>query len=146
MFYKKTNFRPHKAVRSFRDLEVYQRAMEGGIMVSKKILSILENKNYLFESDMVKCSLNIPRLIAEAHSSRFEEEKSGGGGLKKLDEAMKGCNEMVVYLEQVRDIYAERDEKIILEELIRRYINNRRKIFNLYKSWKKFIANNNKIN
>ena len=52
---------------------------------------------------------------------------------------MTGCNKMVVYLEQVRDIYSDKVEKVLIEELIRKYIYNRRKIFNLYKAWKRFM-------
>ncbi len=111
-------------------------------MVLKNVLPIIDGKGYMLEDEMVRVSLDIPKLIAEAHSSRFEDE----GGLGKLDESMSACNEMVVYLEQIRDIYADKTERVVLDELMRRYINNRRKIFNLYKAWKRFVDNKQKIN
>ncbi|MCD6429162.1 four helix bundle protein [bacterium] len=136
MTYKKSRFRPRRPVRSFRDLEVYQKALEGAVMVAKKILPIIKENNYPLEEDMIKCSLEIPRLIAEAHSMRFDDKKSS---LNLLDKAMAGCNKMVVYLEQVRDIYSDKVERVVIEELIRKYIGNRKKIFHLFKAWKRFM-------
>jgi len=134
--YKKTRFRPRKPVRSFRDLEVYQKALEGAVAVTKNILPILKEVDYPLRDEMVVCSLEIPRHIAEAHSNRFESKELA---FPLLDKAMTGCNKMVVYLEQVRDIYSDKVERVMTEELIRKYVFNRRKIFNLYKAWKKFL-------
>jgi four helix bundle protein len=133
--YKKTRFRPRKPVRSFRDLEVYQKALEGAVMVTKNILPVLKEFNYPLEDGMVRCSLGIPLLIAEAHSARFDSKPSG---LELLNKAMASCNRMIVYLEQVRDIYGDKIERILIEELIKKYFYNRRKIFHLYKAWEKF--------
>ena len=134
--YKKSRFRPRRPVRSFRDLEVYQKALEGAVMVAKDILPILKDVDYPLRDEMALCSLEIPRFIAEAHSVRFDDKDAG---LILLNKSMAGCNKMVVYLEQVRDIYSDKVEKVLIEELIRKYIYNRRKIFNLYKTWKRFI-------
>ncbi len=134
--YKKSRFRPRKPVRTFRDLEVYQKALEGAVVVAKYILPILKDVDYLLRDDMVKCSLDIPRYIAEAHSNRFESKVLA---FPLLDKAMTGCNKMVVYLEQIRDIYSDKVERVMIEELIRKYVYNRRKIFNLYKAWKRFL-------
>ena len=136
MVYKKTRFQPRRPVRSFRDLEVYQKALEGAVAVAKNILPILKEQEYPLKQEMILCSLEIPRQIAEAHSARFDSKDTG---LQLLDKAMSGSNKMVVYLEQVRDIYSDKVERVLIEELIRKYIYNRRKIFNLYKSWKRFI-------
>jgi len=140
-YYRKTRFRPRKPVRTFRDLEVYQKSLEGAVAFSKKILPVIEEKGYQLKEEMTKCSLRIPRLIAEAHSARFDKEESG---LKLLDQAMTDSNKMVVYLEQVRDIYSDKVERVLIEELIRKYVRNRRKIFHLYKAWEKFSQNREK--
>lgn len=133
--YKKTRFRPKRPVRSFRDLEVYQKALEGAVAIAKKVMPILKEAEYPLQKEMEHCVLEIPRLIAEAHSSRFDSDKSG---LELLNQAMAGCNKAVVYLEQVRDIYSDKTDHVLLEELIKKYMYNRRKIFNLYKAWKRF--------
>ena len=51
---------------------------------------------------------------------------------------MTNSNRMVVYLEEVRDIYADKVERVLVEELIRKYVYNRSKIFHLYKAWERF--------
>lgn len=87
------------------------------------------------ESDV---ALRIPEAIAEAHSQRFEQ----GDEIKVLEDALNGCNKAVVYLEQARDIYLRDTEGTALcEDLIKRYIFVRRKIFNLSRAWKRFKYN-----
>ncbi len=134
--YKKTRFRPHRPIRSFRDLEVYQKALEGAVMITKNILPLLKEKEYPLREEMISCALKIPGFIAEAHSARFDSKLAG---LSLLNDAMAGSNKMVVYLEQTRDIYSDDVDKVLIEELIRKYTYNRRKIFNLYKAWKRFM-------
>lgn len=134
--YRKTRFRPRKPVRSFRDLEVYQKALEGAVAVTKNILPILKEVDYPLRDEMVKCSLEVPGQIAEAHSMRFDFKQES---LNILDKAMTSSNRMVVYLEQVRDIYSDKIEKTLCEELIRKYIYNRQKIFHLYRAWQRFM-------
>lgn len=128
--YKKPRFRPK--IRTFRDLEVYQKALESAVLTTKNILPELKEKDYILQNDMITCSLDIPNNIAKAHSYRFSKK-----GLDLLDKAMSQSNQMVVYLEEIRDIYSI--EKILIEEVIKRYMYNRRKIFNLYNSWKKYV-------
>jgi len=135
-YYKKTRFTPKKPVRSFRDLEVYQKALESSVIVVKKLLPVLRDKDCPIKDKMVACALELPKIIAQAHSTRFDAKKTG---LEILDDAMKSHNIMIVYLEQVRDIYSEEIDRIVVEELIRRYAWNRRKTFNLYKSWQRSL-------
>jgi len=129
-----TKFFPKRPVRSFRDLEVYQKTSQASSDVMRKITPKITGK-YPMTDKMSQCLLTIPNLIAEAHSRRFEDEKAG---LKLLDESMAECNKMVVYLEQVRDIYGGEVDRGVGEELIKTYIYSREKIFRLSKSWKRF--------
>lgn len=69
-----------------------------------------------------------------AHSRRFEK----GDELKIMEEIMEMCNKVMVYLEQVRDIFVQDIDRALCEDLIKRYIYVRRKIFNLYRAWLKF--------
>jgi len=136
-YYRKSAFRVRKPVRSFRDLEVYQRTAEYATEVMTKVLPLLGDANSPIKDKLINCCLNIPELIASAHSRRFEK----GEELKLLDDALEACNKVVVYLEQARDIFVKGlDERATCEDLIKRYILIRRKIFNLYKAWKKFHA------
>jgi len=137
----KSRFRPRRPVRSFRDIEVYQKALEGSVMIAKHFLPILEKVQYPLREEMVPTSLDIPRFLAEAHSIRFESNLQG---IALLEKAMVGCNKMVVYLEQVRDIYPEDIEQVLVEETIKKYAYNRQKIFHLEEAWKKWITEDKK--
>lgn len=131
----KTSFRPRKPVRSFRDLEVYQNALDGAVVIAKTFLPILEKVQYPLRDDMIRTSLEVPRFIAEAHSARFE---SNFAGIALLEKAMAGCNKMIVYLEQVRGIYPEAVDPNLCEDTIKKYTYNRTKIFHLEKAWKRW--------
>ncbi len=133
--YKKSAFRIKKPIRSFRDLEVYQRANEAATEIITKIIPLLGEGNSPIKDKLVECCLKIPESIAVAHSRRFEKGDEAGF----LEDALEGCNKAVVYLEQARDIYIKDIEgRAVCEDLIKRYILERRKIFNLYKAWQKF--------
>ncbi len=133
--YSKSCFRVKKPIRSFRDLEVYQRASACATEVLTKVIPMLEEKNSPLRDKMVETVLCLPEAIAEAHSQRFEQ----GDENKFMEHALKECNKAVVYLEQARDIYLRNSEGTALcEDLIKRYILLRRKTFNLSKAWRQF--------
>jgi len=133
--YRKSAFRVRKPIRSFRDLEVYQRANEAATEIITKIIPLLGEGNSPVKEKLIECCLKIPEAIAIAHSHRFEK----GDESNFLEDALEGCNKAVVYLEQARDIYIKDIEgRAVCEDLIKRYILGRRKIFNLYKAWQKF--------
>ena len=133
--YRKTAFRVKKPIRTFRDLEVYQRTNQAATEIMTKVMPLLAESNSPLKEKLVDCCLKIPESIATAHSHRFET----GEELKFLEDALEGCNKAVVYLEQVRDIFIKDIEgRAVCDDLIKRYILTRRKIFNLYRAWKKF--------
>lgn len=133
--YKKSAFRVKKPIRSFRDLEVYQRASQCATEILTKVVPMLEEGKSPIREKMVETALRIPEALAEAHSRRFEAKDE----FNKIEVALECCNKAVVYLEQARDIYLRDTEGTALcEDLIKRYILLRRKIFNLYKAWMKF--------
>ena len=103
-YYKKT-FTPRKPVRTFRDLEVYQKTIECSVLVSKNIQPKLTRLKYLYAERTGECALAIPLLIAEAHSLRFADFALGVGYLEK---AMSACNKMIVYLEHAKGLYGSK--------------------------------------
>ena len=133
--YRKTAFRVKKPIRSFRDLEVYQRTSGCATEIMTKVIPLLGEGNSPIKDKLIDCCLKIPELIAASHSHRFET----GEELKFLEDALEGCNKTVVYLEQARDIFIKDIEsRALCDDLIKRYILVRRKIFNLYRAWKRF--------
>jgi len=114
--YKKTAFRVKKPIRSFRDLEVYQRTSCAATEIMTKVMPLLGEGNSWVKEKLVDCCLKIPESIATAHSHRFE------------------TGEELKFLEDAKDI----EGRALCDDLIKRYILVRRKIFNLYRAWKKF--------
>ncbi|MDP2874403.1 MAG: hypothetical protein Q8N84_03895 [bacterium] len=134
-FYNKNSFRPRKPVRSFRDLEVYQETMNCSVVVAKDLRPKLALLKYDLLENMVNCSLSIPLWIGESHSLRFSDFPLA---VATLEKAMAGCNKMIIYLEQTLGIYGQKLPADLVEDLMRRYLEVRGKMFRLEKSWQKF--------
>lgn len=151
-------FYPKKPMRSFRDLEVYTKTLECAVVIASSVRTSVPNFPEL--PGMVNCALSIPLWIAEAHSIRFANKKEG---IMLLERAMAGCNKIVVYIEEVVGIYGvsstvlqetkKENKKAnsnsilhgalsseLADDLIKKYIEVRGKIFRLEQSWKKWDA------
>lgn len=147
---KNTGAYPRRPLHSFQDLEVYQKALECSVLVGKKMNDFLsaraetknkqsENMNLIDElltKNMLPCALGIPHQVAEAHSLRFGDHTAG---IAAIERAMLGCNKMVVYLEQFRDICDSGIEWEFFDETIKKYLYVRRKMLRLEQAWKKFM-------
>jgi len=131
----KNNYSYKKPVRSFRDLEVYQKTLEASVIIVKNIKPRLARLRFPFTEGIVNCAMSVPLWISEAHSIRFGDHKLG---LRLLEQAMAGCNKMIVYLEQAKGMYGSKLEPDLMDDLIRRYADVRGKIFRLEKSWQKW--------
>ena len=138
------NYFPKKPVKTFQDLEIYQKALEASVAVANNLMKKEKTEKdeqeaeaaELIRHNMLPCALGLPHLIAEAHSYRFG---AGTDCLVLLEKVMVNCNKMVVYLEQVRDICRTGQEHDFFEELIKKYLYIRRKTLNLQRVWKKYI-------
>ncbi len=90
----------------------------------------------LIIKNMLSCALAIPHQVAEAHSLRFGDHTAG---IAAIEKAMLGCNKMVVYLEQFRDICDSGIPWEFFDDAIKKYIYVRRKMLRLEQAWKKFM-------
>ena len=131
----KTNFTPRKPVKTFRDLDIYQKTMECAVIVVKNIRPKLVTLKYPFVEGITDCAMTVPLSIGEAHSIRFGNFALG---LQLIEKAMSGCNKMIIYLEHSKGMYGEKVEADVLDELIARYAEARTKTFHLEQSWKKW--------
>jgi hypothetical protein len=129
------SFTPRKPVRSFRDLDIYQKTLECSVLIVKDLVPTLQKLKYSFEENMVNCAMSVPLFIGEAHSLRFA---SFEGGVALLEKSMAGCNKMIVYLEQMKGVYGAKVDVGLVDDLILRYADSRTKSFHLEKSWKRF--------
>jgi len=162
------NFVPRKPVKSFLDLEVYQKSLECAVFVAKYIVRpntdaetvLLEQSQSATEptgqGDMLPKAGNVgsgpakdliyhqmlPCALGLPHL--IAEAHSVRFGSRKdclilLERAMLHCNKMVVYLEETRDICDTGVEFEKFADLIKKYLFTRQKILNLQRSWKKYM-------
>tara|TARA_B100000745_G_scaffold283446_1_gene217515 strand:- start:1066 stop:1554 length:489 start_codon:yes stop_codon:yes gene_type:complete len=130
-------YSPKKAIKSFRDLEVYRQTLACSILVMKYILPELEEQKYPAYKQITECTIAIPLQISEAHGMRFDDFDTA---ISTLEISMCGCNKMIVFLEQAAGLYKEELDIGLIEDICNRYITVRGKILRLEKSWKKFKA------
>ncbi len=119
------NYYPKRPIKSFLDLEVYQKLSAISVVIAKKIK----------DEKIVDLALDLPVKIATAHSLRFSNFDRA---VQTLEEVMLNCNLLIVYLEQYRDIDNKDTETEFFEENIKSLLSTRFKIMHLQMSWKKF--------
>jgi len=124
-----------KRITSFRDLEVYQGAYQGCIEVMTEIIpNIPDIENNDLKGRLRRSVKAIPRLIAEGYAKRRQRR----GFQKYLDDAMGECNETIVGLEQCKDLYGKKVDKVLWEKLIDLYDKSGRKLYHLSPAWSRF--------
>ena len=122
-----------KPIRSFKDLEVYQNLYKSCILVMTKIVPKLpKSEEYDLKSQLGRSCKSAPRLVAEGYAKKHQKQ----GFQKYIDDAMAECNESVVSLEQVKDIYKIEPELCI--NLIDIYDKSSRQLFRLAEAWDNF--------
>jgi len=137
---------PKRPIKSFQDLEVYQKTLGISVVIVKRIpLPKLQGVESTTPADncsiniidrLHQCVLSLPILIATAHSIRFSNPHEA---IDNLEKAMLNINLTIVYLEQFRDIVNNNIETEFFEEQIKNLIQSRSKILHLQLSWKKFM-------
>lgn len=142
-----TYYYPKRPIKSFQDLEVYQKALAVSVAVVKRITSDSSTSKHLeggrmdsFQVEGIvtrlhQVVLSLPILIATAHSLRFSDPQKA---IENLEETMLNCNLAIVYLEEYRDIINKDIETEFFEEQIKTLLSSRMRIMHLQMSWKKF--------
>ena len=121
---------PKRPVKSFQDLEVYQKLLAVSVAIVKRVKS----------EKITIMALDLPVRIATAHSLRFGDQTRA---IEALEEVMLNCIFLVVYLEQYRDLEnpstgSGQVETEFFVEQIKSILTVRGKILRLQFSWKKF--------
>lgn len=130
-------FTPRRPIKSFTDLEVYQKLLNVAVVVVKKITLGKDEteRSQTLKNQLCDLLLSLPMKIAEAHSVRFSDKAKG---LAALEEVMLGCNRAVVFLELYRDLAESGIENDFFEEKIKDLQTVRWKVMHLARSWEKF--------
>jgi four helix bundle protein len=122
-------------IKSFKDLEVYQNAYKIMLIVMKEVVTKLpEREKYDLVDQLSRACKSVPRLIAEGYAKRHQK----AGFQKYLDDAMAECNEMIVSLEQAKDLYKVEPSSISMRELIDLYDKSGRQLYKLSVAWTNF--------
>ena len=125
-------------IKSFKDLEVYNNTYKLMLIVMKEILSKLpQNEKYDLRDQLSRACKSIPRLIAEGYAKRHQK----AGFQTYLDDAMAECNEMIVSLEQAKDLYNIIPSTKSMDEVIDLYDKSGRQSYKLSRAWTKFKKN-----
>jgi len=123
------------SIRSFRDLEVYQNSYKACVLVHKRILPKLpKEEKYDLWDQLSRSTKAVPRLIAEGYAKRHQRR----GFQKYLDDAMGECNETIVGIEQVIDLYG--GEKELCKRLVDIYDKTGRQLYRLSEAWMKYVS------
>jgi four helix bundle protein len=110
------------------------------IVMNEIILKLPENEKYDLKDQLSRACKSIPRLIAEGYAKRHQK----AGFQKYLDDAMAECNEMIVSLEQAKDLYNVKPASITMEKLIDLYDKSGRQLYKLSVAWTNFKNKNAK--
>jgi four helix bundle protein len=122
-----------KNIKSFKDLEIYQKSYTVSIIVIKQIIPKLPHEGKFDLGDQLRRSVKaIPRLIAEGYSKRHQRK----GFQKYLDDALAESNETIVSLSQGCDIYGV--EVTLCTNLIKKYEIISKQIHKLSTVWVSF--------
>lgn len=91
-----------------------------------------ENEKYDLRDQVSRSTKAIPRLIAEGYAKRHQKM----GFQKYIDDAMGECNESIVGLEHIKDIYEIEVE--LCKELISLYDKVARQLYRFAEAWDAF--------
>jgi len=129
-------YRVKSPVKSFRDLEVYQRT----IQLSKEItnLSFLESEEDVKEIKFI--AEKIPKLIAESYGDKFDSKELAH---KKLTEAITLITNIITKIDLLREKFSgNKDAKEELDKLLTKYQTQKRKTLNLRRVWDRVYNKN----
>jgi four helix bundle protein len=122
-----------RQIKSFKDLDVYQRSYNAMMKVFKEVLTELpDSEKYDLKDQLSRSTKAVPRLIAEGYAKRHQK----AGFQKYLDDALAESNETIVGLEQCADLY-NIDNKLI-EELVNEYVIISKQLYKLSIVWTNF--------
>jgi len=120
-------------IKSYRDLDVYQRSYRAMLRVMKDLIPKLPtSEKYDLCDQLSRSSKAIPRLIAEGFAKKHQKL----GFKKYLDDALAESNETAVSVEQVRDIYGIEAE--LCSELVEEYDIISKQLYKSSVAWDDF--------
>lgn len=133
------NGKRKSVIRSFQDLEVYQRLYQAMLEVMNGIIPKLPKEEKFDLADQIRRCCKAPlALLAEGFAKRYQARS----WRKYLDDTMGECNEMIHHLSVCRDVYKNNLDSNLCQKLIKEYDLANRQLYHLRKSWQNFHKQN----
>lgn len=124
-----------KVIKSFQDLEVYQRLYESMLITLREITPKLPQEEKYDLKDQIRRSCKAgPALLAEGFAKRYQLRS----WKKYIEDTIGECNEMIHHLSVCVDVYYRFVDSKICKELINEYNIANRQLYRLSESWKNF--------
>ena len=122
-------------IKSYTDLDVYQRSYKLSIIICIKVIVKLPKEEKFDLIDQLRRSAKaVPRLISEGFGKKHQKK----GFQKYLDDAVAETNETIVSLCHTRDIYYNNVNSKSIQKLIEEYEIVGKQLYKLKQSWNKF--------
>ena len=127
-----------KPIKSFRDLEVYNRLYDAMKIVMNEITpSLPKEERFDLKDQLNRCCKSAPALIAEGFAKRYQNKS----WKKYIDDTIGEVNEMIHHLSVRIDIYPTFASPKICQKLINEYDIANRQLYSLKMAWTDFHKN-----
>ena len=121
---------------SFKDLIVYQNLYKAAITIMTYIVPKLpDSEKYNLKEQIKRSCMSPCALIAEGYAKKHQSKN----WVKYINDAMGECNEMLVHLSFVKDLYAKYVSTKLCDELITIYDISGKQLYRLGQSWNRRV-------
>lgn len=132
------SYRVRSPIKSFRDLEVYQKTIQLADEITH--LEFIKSEQDIIEIKQI--AEKIPKLIAEAYGDRYDSKELAH---EKITEAITLITNAITKIDLLREKFSEnRESKEVLDKLLIRYQTQKRKVLNLRKAWERVFSSSTK--
>lgn len=120
--------------RSFLDLDVYQSLYGSALIVHREVLPKLpDSEKFTLKDQLNRSTKSPPALIAEGYAKKHQR----GNWKKYLNDCIGECNETIVHLSFVKDLYGNLFQDGFIDDLIDRYDIDGKRVYRLGEAWSK---------
>lgn len=132
-------FRVKSVVKSFRDLEVYQKTVALSAQFMNLKIPAKHAKTVGATCDkLIGASQEIPKLIAESYGDKFSDIRLA---VRKLEGALRLMADVITGIDVLRAVLAgEKETKAELDELLTHYQRQKMKVLNLQRAWQRVFG------
>ena len=126
-------FRVRSPIKSFRDLEVYQKTIQLSGEITRQQFIPEEDR-----TQIKQISEEIPKLIAEGYGDKFDSKEVAN---EKMNKTLNLITDIITKIDLLREKFSEdKTSKENLDGFLTKYQMQRTKVLNLKKAWGKIYS------